>query len=430
MHTQTLFSSITRSAAFALLAILPSIAVAQDAPPRKRTPPSFEPRLNRYFSGDQLPEFSMLAADGTTTKFVTPDGRHSIVAFLATVDPDPTSAANIHLQKMAQRYGAYNVDVIAIACWSKPEDFTTSAKALGDKLGFRVFGDPVGPYTGPRDDHDQQMAHHRKTLLGVMFGGGMTPAMPAFAMLGPNRKVIGSFFARAASIDSGHEGIANLLIHAGVKLKPEDMPTTVAPESAFLKPAPRPVEEPVTILTVGKVAPDFEMVTADGKSAKLSDHKGKIIILDFWATWCGPCRAALPHVNEVAAKYRDQGVVVVASCTSDELDAFKEFIADESPKFPNISFLFDTKGKAPERASRALYGVGGIPQQFIIGKDGLIAATVEGYMKGEVLLDAALAKAGVKVDEAIIKQAEGDLKKREELSKPRPTSRRAAKLGG
>lgn len=75
---------------------------------------------------------------------------------------------------------------------------------------------------------------------------------------------------------------------------------------------------------------------------------------------------------------------------------------------------FDMLGRSPERASRKLYGVSGIPQMFVINKDGMVAASVTGYMKGEVLFDAALAKAGIRVDEATLKQAEEDLRKREQ----------------
>jgi len=67
------------------------------------------------------------------------------------------------------------------------------------------------------------------------------------------------------------------------------------------------------------------------------------------------------------------------------------------------------------RSLRSLYGVSGIPQTFVIGRDGKIASTVDGYMAGEVLLDAALVAAGVKVDAETLKKAEGDRQKRKEL---------------
>jgi ABC-type nitrate/sulfonate/bicarbonate transport system substrate-binding protein len=71
-------------------------------------------------------------------------------------------------------------------------------------------------------------------------------------------------------------------------------------------------------------------------------------------------------------------------------------------------FAFDPLEKSADSASRKLYGVSGIPQQFVIDKDGKVVAEVGGYRKGEVLLDAALAKAGVKVDAATLEQAAKD----------------------
>mgnify|MGYP003338343450 CR=1 FL=1 len=112
----------------------------------------------------------------------------------------------------------------------------------------------------------------------------------------------------------------------------------------------------------------------------------------------------------------DQGVVVLASCTNDGRAEFDEFVAENTAKYPDIVFVFDPKERSPERASRVLYGVTGIPQQFVIGRDGVLKAEVSGYMAGEVLLDAALAAAGIAVPEATMKQAEADREKRAKVA--------------
>jgi thiol-disulfide isomerase/thioredoxin len=149
------------------------------------------------------------------------------------------------------------------------------------------------------------------------------------------------------------------------------------------------------------------------KTVKLSDFRGKVVVLDFWATWCGPCIASMPHTKEVAARYKEQGVVVLGSCTNDTRAAFEKWVKANRAKYPDFIFAHDPAERSPASISDKLYGVAGIPQQFVIDREGKIVALVTGYLPGEVMLDAALAKASIKVDPAIIAQAEIDQKKRD-----------------
>ena len=105
-----------------------------------------------------------------------------------------------------------------------------------------------------------------------------------------------------------------------------------------------------------------------------------LLILDFWATWCGPCIASFPHTQQMAAKYKDQDVVVLAAGTSDTIEKFKEWIPKNQPKYPDLRFTYDPKERGSSefenRASQKLYHVEGIPTQFVIGRDGVIASVV------------------------------------------------------
>lgn len=155
----------------------------------------------------------------------------------------------------------------------------------------------------------------------------------------------------------------------------------------------------------GRVAPDFPMTDIDGKPVRLADFAGKVVVLDFWATWCGPCKAAMPHTQDVAAKYKDQGVVVVASCTNDTRDKFEKWVRTNSAKYPNIIWAFDPLEKSTERASQKLYQVLGIPTQVVIDRNGRMVDAILGNHPGKSLLEEGLARAGIKVDPAALAKA-------------------------
>jgi thiol-disulfide isomerase/thioredoxin len=368
--------------------------------------PTFFPRLVSYKCGDALPELALLGADGKEWKLSAMKGKPVVI-----VAGPAESLPRAVLQEIAQRYGGYGVSTLAMMIYTSREDYAAWVAKYQGKVAFTTGGDPAGVYVAKGDtpDPEAQMSFHKQTVLGKLFES-MYPAMPFLFVIDAEGKVVGQFMQGPGM----HEGLANLLLHAGVKLEAKDMPKKVAGAEAFVVAPPPPPEAQVPLLQDGAVAPDFVANDLAGKPVKLADFAGKVIVLDFWATWCGPCKAALPHVQQIAAKYKDQGVVVIASCTSDARAAFEQFVRKNQGDYADVLFAHDPLEKKPERASHELYGVAGIPHQFVIGRDGKVAAQVSGYSEGEVLLDAALAKAGVKVDAAILEQAAKDEQKRAE----------------
>jgi peroxiredoxin len=124
---------------------------------------------------------------------------------------------------------------------------------------------------------------------------------------------------------------------------------------------------------VGKPAPDFTLTTLDGKTVKLSDQKGSVVLLDFWATWCGPCVKALPHVQKLAADKdkADKGLKVWAVNAREENSKIQKFIDDNKYTF---GVPIDKSGDVMQS-----YNVSGIPTTVVVGKDGVVIKTFVGY---------------------------------------------------
>lgn len=110
-------------------------------------------------------------------------------------------------------------------------------------------------------------------------------------------------------------------------------------------------------------APGFTLQGVDGE-INLADYKGQVVYLDFWASWCSPCRDSFPWMNAMQGKYADKGVKFIA-VNVDRKQADAEAFLQKTPA--QFTIAFDPKGKTPK-----LYDLMGMPTAFIIGKDGKI----------------------------------------------------------
>ncbi|MBQ3889683.1 MAG: TlpA family protein disulfide reductase [Clostridia bacterium] len=128
-----------------------------------------------------------------------------------------------------------------------------------------------------------------------------------------------------------------------------------------------------------KTTADFTVTDVSGREVKLSDNFGKPVVVNFWATWCPPCRNELPDFNALAAEYGDRVVFLMVNCTDQEsgVAAVNKFISDEGYTFP---LYYDGNGSA----SRT-YGVTGIPTTLFIAPDGTLADTQVGMLTGSAL---------------------------------------------
>jgi thiol-disulfide isomerase/thioredoxin len=152
-----------------------------------------------------------------------------------------------------------------------------------------------------------------------------------------------------------------------------------------------------------EMAPDFTVETGNGSTVKLSEYRGKIVVVDFWATWCAPCKAGMPHNQEIASRYKDQDVMVLAVCVWDKRENFDEWVELNSTKYPNIQWVFDPAGPSVDTSiARNHYFVSGIPAQIIVDRSGRVVDAVTGYSQsGKERLNRALSKAGVQIHSSL-----------------------------
>ncbi len=119
------------------------------------------------------------------------------------------------------------------------------------------------------------------------------------------------------------------------------------------------------------LAPDFTLQTLDGKEITLSKLKGKVILLDFWATWCGPCRESIPHLIQLYKTNQKDGLEVIGMNTDrGDIDTVRHFV-----KSMDIPYPIAITSQDVERS----YGVTGLPTTILIDKDGKIRERIVGF---------------------------------------------------
>ena len=123
-------------------------------------------------------------------------------------------------------------------------------------------------------------------------------------------------------------------------------------------------------------APDFTLPQLDGHDLRLSSYRGKVVLLDFWATWCDPCREEIPHLVELQQRYGDSGLQIIGISMDDSSDPVRPFSQQFHMNYPVVMGTARTG---------ALYGgILGLPIAFLIGRDGRIYAKHIGATSAEV----------------------------------------------
>lgn len=135
-----------------------------------------------------------------------------------------------------------------------------------------------------------------------------------------------------------------------------------SPEAAKLEPTPE----------VGHPAPDFALKDLDGNTVRLSDLRGKVVFINFWATWCPPCRAEMPEIEALHQEYKDKGVVVIGVDIREPETTVRQYIQQGGFSW---TIVLDSTGEVA-----AEYQIAAIPTSFFVDKEGIIRAVNVGAM--------------------------------------------------
>lgn len=170
-------------------------------------------------------------------------------------------------------------------------------------------------------------------------------------------------------------------------LKQDDAAKAEFTRYATMKPADDPVRRRALRFTErpdlarSRMAPPFTLTTLDGRSVSLDSLEGKVVLLDFWATWCAPCREALPHMRQIAKKFQEQPLVILSVSLDGDEQKWKDFVQKNGMTWPQYR-----DGGFTGPISR-LFGVQAIPHTFTIDADGVLQdehvgdAAIEGRLK-------------------------------------------------
>lgn len=121
---------------------------------------------------------------------------------------------------------------------------------------------------------------------------------------------------------------------------------------------------------IGKQVPDFKLKDINGRDTAFYSYKGKVILLNFWATWCGPCKAEMPSLNNLYKSLKDKGFIVVGVSVDTSEKPVRTFINDNGITFPALM-------DSDREVSFDLFGVIGLPTSYLIDKNGIV---VEKFM--------------------------------------------------
>ena len=262
--------------------------------------------------------------------------------------------------------------------------------ANGDEITLKAnFTDETGEYELSGSEGAEKLrefnkisSHHNKIFMDIQkeyqtkVSADPSVKESLEAVLLPRFEKNMNDFAQAA-INFSQKNKDNLAgFYAISSLDPAKYETALLKYAAEIKgkfPNTKPVQDflarmdKLSALTVGKVAPDFEMANIEGKNVKLSDFRGQYLLLDFWASWCAPCREENPNVVKQFNTFSNKGFTVLGVSLDNNRDAWLKAIKDDNLTWSHISELKQWDSNVVK-----LYSIEGIPMSYLLDKEGKI----------------------------------------------------------
>ena len=174
-------------------------------------------------------------------------------------------------------------------------------------------------------------------------------------------------------------GVVLISALASSSCNSNEVATNNAPANRTVNAPPANAPAPAAPPTLSQALRDTKLQTLDGGSLKLSDFADKVVVLNLWATWCGPCRLEMPELIKISNEYKSRGLVVIGVATSyneqNDEGHVKEYIQSQSVPY---KIVWDD-GTLARPLVEAVQGRGVIPQSFVVARDGRILKHFTGY---------------------------------------------------
>jgi peroxiredoxin len=288
--------------------------------------------------------YRLRTEEGATAFFINEESKINFTGVAVSQEPlsgSFTGSANSSLKKLTQY-----MDSVSLLISNKNRLITEFAKAGAKPTDstFKAISNELNTLTDNAIKHSFAYADTAQSPVVALFAATIAPVEPA-KFEAPLTKLVKRF--------PSHKAIAGALAY---------VKSLAAQPQAQVQPTAKP--------TVGDMAPELTMNDVDDKPFSLSQLRGKYVLIDFWASWCGPCRGENPNVVSAFNQFKDKNFTVLGVSLDDNKQAWIEAIKEDKLNWQHISDL-----KKWNSAATPLYGFDGIPYNVLIDPQGKIIAT-------------------------------------------------------